>query len=76
MSKDAENSIKFRAVVIINGEEFPGESYGVTKRKISGGKIAKVFFGAVAQSLQCPRQVVIPLIGIILASYAILLMLC
>ena len=70
MSKLADKSIRigFRAVVVTNVEEFPGESYGVTKHKISGGKIAKVFFGAVSKSHQCPRQVVIPLIGIILAS--------
>ena len=47
MSKLADKSIRFRAVVVTNVEELPGESYEVTKHKISGGKIAKVFFGAI-----------------------------
>ena len=37
--------IRFRAVVVTNGEEFPGESYRVTKRKISGGKLPRSSLG-------------------------------
>ena len=68
MSKLAEksNRICFMAVVLTDIKEFPGESYGVTKHKISREKVVQVFFGAVAQ--QRPQQVAVTLICVVLTS--------
>ena len=70
MPKLADKSIRisFRTVVVTNVKEFPGDLYGVAKHKIIPGKVAKVFFGAVAECHECPRQAVVPLICIVLVS--------